>query len=463
MSRPDLGKNADLHGAHVFSADSEWNMRVDFAPLARNSARIIKAIAPETGLHADFGSGLWDGQPIGIPYIVVPEGQKLSQFVETLWPDEGDDGPFPIPDNAPIEGGGDHHVIVVQLDSSAPNGLGKLYEIYDARFNGHRWSGQAAVFDLSGGDHQRPYGWTSADAAGLPIFPGLVRYDETADAVADHTTLGHALRFTLSQALTAMDAVGAASHWADDIDGPAPFGMRVRLRSDFHIPADASPEARVIINTLKQYGMILADNGSDWYISGTPDKHWDNEALHVLGQIEGGDFEVVDNARIGIVFIGGDGNDRIVGNDRANRMSGNDGADRLAGAGGNDTLSGGAGHDRLAGGLGQDRLSGGSGADTFLFDSRVQANVHDVVTDFAAGDRISLSHAAFTALGDTGRLDADAFHLGRTAADAEDRILYDRDSGRLSYDSDGTGDHAARIIARLNGDPHLAAVDIWVV
>eukprot|EP01035_Chromulina_nebulosa_P055527 gene55527-76080_t len=184
MSQPNLGKNADLNGAIAFSDDSEWNMRVDFAPLARNSAAIIKAIAPETGLHADFGSGLWDGKPIGIPYVVVPEGQPLRKFIETLWPDEGDNGPFPIPDNAPVEGGGDHHVIVIQRAPSAADGLGKLYEIYDAAFDGRHWSGQAAVFDLQGGDHQRPDGWTSADAAGLPIDLSTLTMRRTPDMTA---------------------------------------------------------------------------------------------------------------------------------------------------------------------------------------------------------------------------------------------------------------------------------------
>lgn len=381
MSKPDTGVNADLNGAVAFNADSEWNERVDFAPLVRNSAKIIKEISPDTGLHPDFGSGLWDGQPIGIPYIVVPEGETLTKFVDTLWPNEGDKGPFPIPPDAPVEGGGDRHVIVVQLDSSAPNGLGKLYELYNAHWNGHAWTGQSAVFDLQGGDHQRPDGWTSADAAGLPIFPGLVRYDDVKNAVADDATLGHALRFTLSQALTAMKAVGAASHWADDIDGPAPFGMHVRLRADFPVPADASPEVKVIINTLKEYGMILADNGSDWYVSGTPDKHWDNDALHVLGQVQGGDFQVVDNSKIGVVYIGHETSDTIDGNDRRNTMFGDAGHDRISGEGGK---------DRLTGWTGDDVLSGGGQSDTFVFQqhwgksARTENLGNDEITDFTA-------------------------------------------------------------------------------
>jgi hypothetical protein len=384
MAMPDIGVGADLNGSVAFSTESEWNMRVDFTPLERHSAKIIKAISPDRGLHADFGSGLWDGEKIGIPYIVVGEDEELADFFCTLWPDESDEGPFPIPSDAPIEGGGDHHVIVVQLDSSAPNGLGKLYEIYDAEWDEQRdrWTGQAAVFDLQGGDHQRPDGWTSADAAGLPILPGLARYDEAEAAVATDGTLGHALRFTLSQALTAMKAIGAASHWADSIDGPAAFGMHVRLRADFKISDDFSPETRVIINTLKQYGMILADNGSDWYISGAPDERWDNDALHALGQIRGRDFQVVDNDKIGVVYVGRSTADEIDGNDRDNRMFGESGAD---------TLDGAAGNDRLAGWRGNDTLTGGDGRDVFAFNllsygkNSTRALGDDTITDFEIG------------------------------------------------------------------------------
>lgn len=383
MSLPDLGVGADLNGAIAFSTESEWNMRVDFTPLSRHSAKIIREISPTKGLHADFGSGLWDGEKIGIPYLVVDEGQSLTEFLCTLWPDESDEGPFPIPGNAPIEGGGDHHVIVIQRDSSAPNGLGMLYEIYDAHFDGTKWTGQAAVFDLQGGDHQRPDGWTSADAAGLPIFAGLARYDEVARAIATDGTLGHALRFTLSQALTAMKAVGAASHWADNIDGPAAFGMHVRLRNDFHIPDDAAPMTRVIINTLKQYGLILADNGSDWYISGAPDERWNNEALHTLSRIKGGDFQVVDNSKIGVVYAGYASDDVIDANDRDNRINGN---------GGDDTINAAAGDDRLTGGRGSDSLTGGEDADTFVFSTvggtarRALQFGGDVISDFTQAD-----------------------------------------------------------------------------
>ncbi|MBX9456194.1 MAG: hypothetical protein KL863_09315 [Rhizobium sp.] len=381
MAMPDIGIGADLNGSIAFSTESEWNMRVDFTPLAKGSARIIKAIAPDRGLHADFGSGLWEGSRIGIPYMVVGEDEELTDFLCTLWPSESDEGPFPIPADAPIEGGGDRHVIVIQLDSTRPNGLGTLYEIYDADWDSQhqRWTGQAAVFDLQGGDHQRPLGWTSADAAGLPIFAGLARYDEATAAVAVDGTLGHALRFTLSQALTAMKAIGAASHWADTIDGPAAFGMHVRLRADFDIADDVSAETRVIINTLKQYGMILADNGSDWYISGAPDERWDNEALRALKDIRGRDFEVVDNDRIGVVYVGRATADTIDGNERDNRIFGEKGSD---------SLDGGAGRDRLAGWRGDDILTGGADRDVFAFNAasfgkqQTRALGHDTIADF---------------------------------------------------------------------------------
>jgi Ca2+-binding RTX toxin-like protein len=210
--------------------------------------------------------------------------------------------------------------------------------------------------------------------------------------------------------------------------------------------------------------MILADNGSDWYISGTPDKHWDNEALHLLSEVKGGDFEVVDNAKIGVVFVGTERNDTIAGNDRHNRMSGNDGADKLYAASADDTLSGGAGADLLAGGRGHDRLTGGTGSDTFLFDTKATTRNADVVTDFGVGkDRIALDHDVFDELAKTGRLDATVFHRGEAATHASDRIIYDPASDRLLYDDDGSGGHHARVIARFTGHSDVTIADIWVI
>lgn len=431
MGMPDTGIGANLNGSRAFSADSEWNMRVDFTPIDKNSAKIIKEIAPATGLHADFGSGKWQGQEIGIPYIVVGEDEELTDFFCDMWPSESDDGPFPIPADAPIEGGGDKHVIVIQFDSSKPNGLGKLYEIYNARWDeaNERWLGQAAVFDLQGGDHQRPYGWTSADAAGLPIFPGLARYDDVAAAVLTEGTLGHALRFTLTQALTAMEAVGAASHWADNLDGPAAFGMHVRLRSDYKIDSEVSAETRVIINTLKQYGMILSDNGSNWYISGAPDSRWDNVALRALGEIKGRDFQVVDNDKIGVVYLGHATRDRIDGNDNANRMFGESG---------NDIISGFGGRDRIAGWRGDDRLTGGDGRDVFAFN-----------LDNYAGK-------SSAALGD------DTIADFEFAGNGHDRIQVDKALGARNYDwvmvhAEQTGDD---VVITLNGKSSVTIEDI---
>jgi Ca2+-binding RTX toxin-like protein len=239
--------------------------------------------------------------------------------------------------------------------------------------------------------------------------------------------------------------------------------MHVRLRSDFQMPDDASPEVQVIINTLKAYGLILADNGSDWYISGAPDERWNNDALHVLGEVRGGDFQVVDNSKIGVVFAGGSGRDVIDGNDKNNRMFGNGDADRLSGAAGKDVLHGGAGDDTLAGGAGRDRLTGEAGRDTFLFDTPPGKSAFDVITDFSGKDRIALDHSVFDGLGSKGRLDTLVFHAGEAATQPDDRIVFDHKTGLLSYDADGSGDADPTVIARLAGHADLTAADIWVV
>ena len=314
MPLPNLGIGADLNGAVPFTGLSHWNIRVDTAPLHPDSGKIMAAM-PDVGLKADFGSGLWDYgdgvmRPIGIPYIVVDAKQPLVPFTLKQWTDQGTPGPYPIPPNPPIEGGSDAHMIVVQRDPSSRNGLGKLYEIFVARPDGHGWAGDTgAVFDMRRGDFQRPMGWTSADAAGLPIFPGLVRYDEVEQAIkkdGENGVIPHALRFTLKQAYTAMSYSGNASHWADSHDGAAPFGMRVRLSADYKIPEDTPIQAKVILNTLKTYGMILADNGSNWYISGAPDPRWNDEHLQALKLTEGSDFEVVDSSKL-VQWLKGDG------------------------------------------------------------------------------------------------------------------------------------------------------------
>ena len=475
MALPKLGIGADLNGAIPFSTHSEWNLRVDNAPLAPNSAKIIAAISPSKGLHADFGSGLWDGHPIGIPYIVVDKSQALVPFTNTLWPSEGDHGPYPIPSNAPIEGGGDRHVIVLQRDPDAPNGLGNLYEIYQAYRQGTGWTGQGSVFDMQGGDHQRPKGWTSADAAGLPIFPGLARYDEMWRAIAADgadATLGHALRFTLSQANTAMSFVGAASHYADSIDGPAPFGMHVRLKASYEIAANLPIEDKVILNTLKKYGMILADNGSDWYISGSPHSQWDNDHLHALSRTHGSDFEVLDSERIlpGKRIVGTTKAENFTGTKGNDVIQGLDGNDKLAGGSGWDTLNGGSQNDILNGGLGRDVLYGGAGRDTFVFNTRITAsnklgssNV-EVIKDFAPkDDTFQLDNALFKALGGAGALNSKFFYAGKAAHDADDHIIYNKATGELFYDSNGNSAGGVTVFAQLANKTTLTSADFVVI
>jgi hypothetical protein len=252
-----------------------------------NSANLIASIGLNTGLHPDFGT-VYDGAPNGIPYIVVSGTQSLVPINFTAYGDESDPGPYPVPPNAPIEGGpnsdGDRHVLVIDRDHW------KLYELgYGFPVNnGLSWDANCgAVFDLNS-NAVRPAGWTSADAAGLPIFPGLVRYDEAVEL----GMIAHALRFTVQNTRRAY--VSPARHFASsktDVNLP-PMGMRVRLKASFNI-SGFPPEIQVILRALKKYGMIVADNGSNWYISGAPDPRWSDDNLHTLGSIKGSNFEVV--------------------------------------------------------------------------------------------------------------------------------------------------------------------------
>jgi hypothetical protein len=252
-----------------------------------NSDTIINFIGPTIGLHPDFGAGQYQGSIIGIPYSIVSGTQTPVNVNFTAYGDESDPGPMPIPANAQIEGdpnpgNGDRHVLV--LDNS--NCF--LYELYSAYPNNDgSWNaGSAAVWDLLA-DEQRPWTWTSADAAGLPIFPGLVRYDEVASG-----QIPHAVRFTLQQSQAAI--IPPASHWAANSSNPlaAPMGMRLRLKASYDI-SQFSSNVQVILAALKKYGMIMADNGSSMYISGAPDDRWDNNDLHNLGQVPASAFEVV--------------------------------------------------------------------------------------------------------------------------------------------------------------------------
>jgi hypothetical protein len=269
----------------VFPADNIWNTPIDQLPVSPNSSTYVNTIGATTGVHADFGSGLWDGGPIGIPFITVP-GTQTKYPVSFDYADESDPGPYAVPLNAPIEGGsastGDRHAISIDVDHCI------LYELYAAFPQAASWqAGSGAIYNLLS-NNLRVATWTSADAAGLPIFPGLVRYDEIAAG-----EIRHALRFTVPQTQKAY--VWPARHYASSLTGAQypPMGVRFRLRADFDI-SSFSPANQIILKALKKYGMMIADNGSSWYLSGAPDSRWNNDELHDLGRIHGSDFQVVD-------------------------------------------------------------------------------------------------------------------------------------------------------------------------
>jgi hypothetical protein len=275
----------ELPDQRVFPPDNPWNRDISADPVDPNSDNLIAACGASRELHPDFGT-TYEGVPWGIPFVTV-RGDQPRVPVEFAYDDESDPGPYPIPPDAPIEGGpdadGDRHVIVVDIDNWM------LYELFDAHpvNDGEGWTaGSGAIFDLRSND-LRPEGWTSADAAGLPIFPGLVRYDEVAAG-----EITHAVRFTCPQTRRAY--VPPARHYASSNTSPdlPPMGMRVRLKADVDI--SAFPEdVRVILTALKRYGMFLADNGGGFFVSGAPDPRWNDENINLLKQIRGSDFEVV--------------------------------------------------------------------------------------------------------------------------------------------------------------------------
>ena len=281
-----LGIGASLNGYRPFPSDNPWNQDVSGLPVDPNSANIIAFIGATRGLKADFGAGLWEGAPIGIPYQVVDAAQAKVRINFTAYGDESDPGPMPIPPTAPIEGGsastGDRHVLVLDRDACL------LYELYRAFPQGDgSWNADSsAVWDLRS-NNLRPFGWTSTDAAGLPVFPGLARYDEVAAG-----EITHALRFTVPTTRRAY--VLPATHWASSNTSTSapPMGMRVRLKADVVITGFPT-QAQVVLRALKKYGMILADNGSAWYITGAPDERWINDQLASLSGIKGSDLEVV--------------------------------------------------------------------------------------------------------------------------------------------------------------------------
>jgi len=255
-----------------------WNQRVDRLPVAKDSQRLIAAIGLDEPLHPDFSSIRGGGY--GIPFTVVSKVTPRSR-VTFEYADESDRVAYPIPRHVKIEGGGDRHALLLDRDAC------RLYELYGLRRSGGRWrAGSGAVYDLRS-NRLRPDGWTSADAAGLPILPGLVRADEVAAGA-----IRHALRFTAPR--TRDRHVYPARHDAgdDDPDLP-PMGLRVRLKRSVDI-SGYPRQARIVLQALKTYGMLLADNGSPWYVSGAPDARWNDDALHALQRIRGQDLEVVD-------------------------------------------------------------------------------------------------------------------------------------------------------------------------
>ena len=281
-----LVPSPSLGGRRLFPPDNPWNTDISAAPVDPNSDALIASIGLDTGLHPDFGT-LWEGRPIGIPYTVVGRDQPRVP-VSFQYDDESDPGPYPIPPDAPIEGGadadGDRHVLVVDRDTWT------LYELYDAhpQGGGTSWrAGAGAIFDLNS-NALRPAGWTSADGAGLSILAGLVRYDEVLEQGAIH----HALRFTCTRTRRAF--VAPARHYASQLTDPnlPPMGMRVRLKAGYDI-SDFPPSLQVILTALKTYGMFLADNGSNWFITGAPDPRWDDEELSLIRRVTGREFEVV--------------------------------------------------------------------------------------------------------------------------------------------------------------------------
>lgn len=282
---PTMVRNGSFGTCPVFPADNAWNTDVSALPVAAGSAAYVASIGAGGHLHPDFGGN----GAYGIPYVAV-SGQTGVPVRFTAYGDESDPGPYPVPLGAPVEGGtssdGDRHVLAVDVDHC------RLYEMYRAFPAGDHWDADSgAVFDLRS-DTLRPDGWTSADAAGLPILPGLVRYDEVASGA-----IHHALRFTVAR--TQQGYVHPATHFASSSTDPSlpPMGLRLRLKASF----DVTPyhgQARVILDALKRFGMIVADNGSNWFVTGAADTRWNDDDLSQLKTVPGSAFEAVDTGPI---------------------------------------------------------------------------------------------------------------------------------------------------------------------
>jgi hypothetical protein len=284
MLAPIAAAAATIAGCPLLPADFSTNQRVDTLPVAPDSAAIVRSIGVDGALKADFGSGLWDGGPIGIPYDVVTRRTKRSR-VAFEYADESDRVRYPIPRGVHIEGGphadGDRHALLVDRHRC------RLFELYALRKENGRWTaGSGATWSLRR-PRLRPAGWTSADAAGLPILPLLARYQEVRRG-----RITHALRMTVSQSRSAF--VFPARHFASSDDDPALPRMGERLRLKASVNLSGLPrQARIVARAMQEYGLIVADNGSDWYVSGAPHPRWDNDQLHQLGALRGSDFEVV--------------------------------------------------------------------------------------------------------------------------------------------------------------------------
>src|SRR5262245_11096909 len=283
----DTGPGADLNGFIPFPADNAWNTDISSMPVDPNSDNIIAFVGASSQLHPDFGAGLYNGSAIGIPYQVVDTTTQPKVSIKIVaYKTESDPGPMPVPPNALIEGypnpdDGDRHVLVLDR-----NGCW-LYELYRSFTRNGAWKADStAIWDMTTNE-QRPYTWTSADAAGLPIFPGLVRFDEVLAGAIDH-----AIRVTVP--VTRQAFTPPASHWAssEQSQNAPPMGMRMRLKAGFDI-SGFPPNDQVILTALKQYGVIVADNGGAMFISGTPDERWNNSELDQLKTLIASDFEVV--------------------------------------------------------------------------------------------------------------------------------------------------------------------------
>lgn len=288
---------AKLEDIQIFPPDNQLNRDISEMPKDTRSDAIM-ALIGSPSVHPDFGSGLWEGKPFGIPFILVCTGQSYIPVIfrgnsyDNNYGDESDPGPYPIPLTAPVEGlgEGDSHVLTVDMDNKI------LYELYNASVGNKCWEASGgAVWDMKIND-TRPEGWTSADAAGLPILPLLVRYEEVKKGIIDH-----AIRFTLSKSKVTRGYTSPASHLVsgtnNDESAPVPMGMRIRLKKDYDI-SGFSTSNKVILTAMKEYGLILTDIGSDMYITGSPDERWDNDDLNQLKNVKAGDFEVVQMGNI---------------------------------------------------------------------------------------------------------------------------------------------------------------------